>query len=523
MPEKRMAAVAIAFAVGILAADLVTFVGCLLLVLSLVMLGCLLLPARHRAVLLLIAAVLLSGAARYSADRSIAPDDISRFAGQVRAFEGRVVSDVGNGTNSVRFTFRVDRARCSDGRDGASGDVMINVYPDRTGQMTRFAYGDRARFVVSPYLPSEPENPGQYSYKSYLARHGIYACASIHKPWQAVVLRRGRGRIATALAFAMKRHLVSAIRRIHPPKEATVMCGVVLGTYVYLDDQTLSDFTRTGTMHVLAASGYNCFVLVLIATPLLMLLRAPARYRCVLTIGLIGLYLLMVGPMPSLVRAAIMSALLLVAIPLRRVADYNNLFYVAAIAVLLVNPSDLFDVGFQLSFLAVLALIYVTPVIEAIVSHSNLRGGVSKAGWNRRVGWPTALARKGLAWLTTLMESTAVATIAVGLMTAPIIAYYFNYFSLTLLPANLAVALLVPLVFFDSFASPLTALLPYAPHYAGFVGTAATRAMLWSVNYLGSLRYSSIAVQSPGVAGIVGYYLLLYACACYVRSRLVRK
>lgn len=517
-----MAVVAIAFAIGILMADWIGWSGCALIVLSALILSLVFAPIRFRTLIVLIGAVLLIGAARYSTDRSIPADDISLVAQNVTAFEGRVASDVTSGTDSLRLTFRASRAKFADGWHKVSGDVMVNVYAGPDGTMPHLAFGDRLRILAKPYCPSEPTNPGQFSWKAYLARHGIYACASIRDSSQVEVLSRLKGRNATGLALAAKRALVSSIHKVHPQNEASVMAGVVLGSYAYVDEQTLSDFTRTGTLHVLAASGFNCYVLVLLATPVLMLFRIPARCRSLITIALIGFYLLMVGPMPSLVRAAVMSALALLAFPLRRVADYANLFYVAALVVLVLNPSNLFDVGFQLSFLAVGALVYAIPLISAVVHHYAVPQERAKAGWNRRVNIVVRATRAVYAWAKGAAASTAIATIAVSLVTGPVVAYYFNYVSLTSLPANLVVAMVTPAIFFDSFASPITSLLPHAPLYAGIVGTTATRVMLWTVNYFGAMKYSSIPIASPGILAIVGYYLLLYAAAGYVRSRFAK-
>jgi competence protein ComEC len=324
------------------------------------------------------------------------------------------------------------------------------------------------------------------------------------------------------LAAATKQALVSAIYRIQPKSTASIMSGVVLGSYAYIDDDTLTDFTRAGTLHVLAASGYNCFIILFLAMPLLTFLRVLVMYRSAIVLFLLAFYLLTVGPVPSLVRATVMSALVLLAVPLRRVPNYANLFYVAGLAVLLLNPSDLFDVGFQLSFLAVGALVYVSPLVEAILREA-MPKDPTKAGWKtRRAAFARWLERK---WkkFTALLASTAVATIAVGLVTGPIVAHYFHYVSLTSLPANLIVAVTTPFIFVDSFISPITSLLPHAPHWAGFVGTAATRAMLGSVSYFGEMKYSSISVQSPGMLGILGYYLVLHAAVQYVRSRFAKR
>lgn len=514
-----MAAVAVAFAVGILVADYLSLAGCTLLVGSVLFVGFLVAPPRYRATLVLIALVAMSGAWRYAADRSVAPDDISLLAFHVSEFEGTVASDIGGAPDSARVTFRVDRVRLNQGWRAASGDVMVNLYANDTAKLPRLEYGDRARISVRPYVPYEPTNPGQFSWKGYLARHGIYTCASVRDPGKVVILRRSHAHSFVGAALVAKRYLVSAIRRIHPPKEASVMCGVVLGTYAYLDEDTLRDFSRTGTMHVLAASGYNCFILVLLASPFLRLVYVFPRYRGYVTVFLILIYLLMVGPVPSMMRAAVMSTLVLLALPLRRVPDYKNLFYVAAFVVLLFSPSNLFDIGFQLSFLAVWALISVAPIITALLERTSLPVPVMRARWNSRTGWASRMMRVASSRLSREMASVLVGTTAVSLVTAPVVAYYFHYVSLVALPANLAVALAVPVVFFDSFLSAVTSLIPHSAGFIGGIGTLVTRVMLWVVDGLGSMRYSAISTQAPGMLGIAGYYLLLYATAGYVRSR----
>ncbi len=388
-----MAVVAVAFAAGILAGDRFGLAGCALVAASAALLGLLMVPAQRRATLLLVAAVVVCGALRYAADRSVAPDDVSRFCRQVRAIEGTVASDIGGAPDSRRLSFRVSRARVGDKWRAASGDVMVTMYLAPEQSLPRLEYGDRLRLAVHPYIPYEPTNPGQFSWKNYLERHGIYCCASVRDRSRVTVLSKSSSHSIVRAAFAGKRYLVSSIYRIHSREVASVMSGVVLGTYAYLDDDTLRDFTRTGTLHVLAASGYNCLVLLIIASPLLRLLRVLPRYRWGVMVLLIALYLLMVGPVPSMLRAAVMAILVLLAAPFKRVPDYKNLFYVAAFLVLLFNPSHLFDIGFQLSFLAVLGLIAVAPVLETLLEQTPLRGVGRRPRWRPHEPWLSRTAR----------------------------------------------------------------------------------------------------------------------------------
>ncbi len=515
-----MAAVAAAFAVGILLAELLGWASCVLFALCTAILGLIFLGSNSRTAVVLLSLMLLSGGLRYAADRRIAPDDISRFVDRISAVEGTVASDITGSRQAARFVLSATRAKCPEGWQNVSGRLMTAVYcgQESIGEST---YGDRLRIRVRPYLPPEQTNPGQFSYKTYLARHGVYACASVREEADLELLRSSRARGLRAMPGRAKKSLLHSISHIHPPRQASVISGIVLGSYAFVDGEIRTDFERTGTLHVLAASGYNCFVIIFLASPVLAWLWIPAMQRRYVIIGLIGFYLLMVGPTPSLVRAGIMATLVLLQAPLRRAAHYPNLLFVAALLVLLVNPSNLFDVGFQLSFLSVGALVYVTPLLETILER--LRP-LDKAtfGWNRPVGRIASQARKVNAWVKSTLAATAVATIAVSLVTAPVVAYYFNYLSLTSLPANLVVALTTPIIFLDSFLSPVLSLLPGVAHHAGWIGTGATTTMLWSLDYLGAMRYSSVPVQSPGVPAIAGYYIMLCAGAGYVRSRFAK-
>ena len=515
MSELRMAALAVAFAAGILTAVHLTTGACALVAGAALVVGLVFLRTLPRSTVLILAAVFLLGAARYGASRQVAPNDVSRYVPSVTAFEGTVVSDPEPVGERVRLMLRIERARTGEKWLPASGNVMVNLYITESENIPHLQYGDTARITARPYLPSQPTNPGRFSWREYLARHGVYACASVRRASQVELLPAKRGNPIVAAALGAKHYLAASIRRIHPQRQASFIIGVVLGTYSYLPPETFKNFSRTGTLHILAASGYNCYVLVLISAPLLRRLRVLPKYRYVVVIGLLVLYLFMVGPKPSLLRASIMASLLLLAVPLRRVPCTRNLFFAAALIVLIIRPSDLFEVGFQLSFLAVWALITVSPVIGSIFARTGLlrtgrdihRSRLSQAGWNC-VG---------------TIGGAAVGTTAITLLTAPLVAYYFNYISLVSIPANMALVLGVPLIFIDGIASAALAPIPFAGDVVGWLGTLVTRGMLGVVNYLGSMKYAAVSTGSPAVLAILGYYLILYAILNYVRSTFAEK
>ena len=505
-----MAAVALPFGAGILACEHLGTAFCCLIAAAAAWTALALVESRRRATVCIVGAMFVLGVLRHGQAKLVSPEDVSRFIDKGSAIEGFVASDPDVDPDRMRFLFRVQRARVGGRWTEANGSAMVSVYREAGARTRRLNYGDRARIRARLYAPLEPTNPGSFSWKSYLARQGIYACASVRESSQIRILPGARGNPVVRAALWMRRLLEESIARIHPEPEASVVVGMVLGTYTHLPDETLRGFSRTGTLHLLAASGYNCYIILLITTPVLRKARILPKWRNGLIVLLILAYLMMAGAKASLVRAAVMASLFLLATPLRRSANWTNLFYTAAFVMLLIHPADLFDIGFQLSFVSAWALISVAPILEPLLSKVT---PVSVAP--RRAGYIVTLARR----TTLTLQVAAISTAAISLVTGPLVAQYFNYVSLVSIPANMAIALGVPVVFADGFAAPLVANIPVLSAVIGALGTWVVHTMLDVVNGLGSLSWAAVSIPSPGVAGIAGYYILLYAALYYLRSR----
>lgn len=501
-----MAALAVCFATGILASSFCSPLGWLSLGGIMTFAAVLFLRPTARPTVLLLAAVCFIGAAWYAVRMQVPADDISYIRG-VRTFDGVIATDPDVRKDSVRLLIRAESAETRADRVRVSGLVMTTVYL-RQNQPVTLAYGDRVRISGRPYAPFPATNPGQFSWKTYLQRQGIYACASIRDPADIVTLPGASANPLVRFAFAAKHYLSDCVARITPHREATVIIGIVMGTYSYLPREILDNFSRTGTLHLLAASGFNCFILAFMATWALKRLRLTPRWIVPITLCLLALYLIMVGPKASIVRATVMAGLWLLAQPLKRVPNIKSLFFTAGLVTLAINPSELFDVGFQLSFAAVWALISSASIIE---------GAMRRAGLLPKIEVRVKL-RRHERWIVKELIGAAVATATVTLYTAPIIAYHFNYISLVSLPANIALALGVYVVTAVGLLSLVLAYVPYLGAALGFVGTTVTDAMLGVVGFLGSGTYSAVSVPSPGPVAIIGYYALLYVALDWLRS-----
>jgi competence protein ComEC len=197
-------------------------------------------------------------------------------------------------------------------------------------------------------------------------------------------------------------------------REGALARGFVLGEDERIDDGTVEDFRRAGLSHLLAVSGQNVALLGLLAMPLLAGLGIPLRTRLVWILAAIVLYVPLAGGGPSILRAGVMGGLSLLATLAGRRSSRLYGLAVAAIVTLAIDPGIGADVGWQLSFAAVLGILALaSPLRAAIVSR--LGGG----------GWRGALA-----------EGAAM-TVAASLATMPLIAFHFGALSTTTLLANL--------------------------------------------------------------------------------------
>lgn len=221
--------------------------------------------------------------------------------------------------------------------------------------------------------------------------------------------------VALALAHAgeIRQRAEAGLGRGMPAREAALARGFVLGEDDGVDAGTREDFRRSGLSHLLAVSGENVTLLALLALPLLAALRIPLRERLVWVLGLIAVYVPLAGAGPSIQRAGVMGAAGLLATLAGRRASRLYALALALLVTLAVDPGVAGDVGWQLSFAAVLGiLLLAAPLREAIAS---------RLGAGR--------------WRRALAEGVAV-TVAATLATAPLIAYRFETLSTTTLVAN---------------------------------------------------------------------------------------
>lgn len=220
--------------------------------------------------------------------------------------------------------------------------------------------------------------------------------------------------LALAHRGEIRERAEAALGRGMPVREAALVRGFVLGEDEEIDETTVEDFRRAGLSHLLAVSGQNVALLALLAMPLLAALGMPLRTRLIWLLGAIVVYVPLAGAGPSILRAGVMGGLTVLATLMGRRSSRLYGLAVAAVVTLAIDPGIAADVGWQLSFAAVLGIVALAlPIRRAIAAR------IGRTGWRRA-----------------LAEGAAM-TIAATLATAPLIAFHFEAVSTTTLVANL--------------------------------------------------------------------------------------
>ncbi len=209
----------------------------------------------------------------------------------------------------------------------------------------------------------------------------------------------------------------AALERGTPEREAALARGFVLGEDDRIDGRTRDDFQRSNLTHLLAVSGENVILLCVLAWPLLALIGLTLRARLIGALCLIAVYVPVTGAGPSIQRAGVMGAAGLVAALADRPRSRWYAVLLAAAVTLAVNPRADGDVGWQLSFAAVIGILLWSRRLVALISGDTERGSARRA----------------------LAEAVAV-TVAATVATAPLMAAAFDQFSPAALPANVLAA-----------------------------------------------------------------------------------
>ncbi len=291
-----------------------------------------------------------------SAHSMVDPDDISllpasvEIHAEVRVLETRYPE---HGRPRAVVALRCLQIGDAESRS-ASGSIWVTL-PKDAPVLRR---GDLALIIGTPEMPTGRRNPGAFDFSSYLHRRRI---GRVMRPRSVELLVRPQGieDVSKGIERTIDRHLSG--------EPAALLRGLLLGRTDRLNDDLVQSFRDSGTVHVLAVSGLHTGFILLIAFALLRTLRIPPSAARLASIPLLFIFVMVVGGRPSVIRAALMATVFITTWSLQRRPSPLNAVGLAALILLLTRPGALFDLGFRLSFAAVLGIIFLRqPMLRAM-------------------------------------------------------------------------------------------------------------------------------------------------------------
>jgi competence protein ComEC len=374
-------------------------------------------------------------------------------------------------------------------RDNNNDKILINadIYPE-------YRYGDQLKVSCALQEPKNYED-SNFDYQMYLAKDGIYR---ICNRANILTLGNGRGNTFYAAVLSVKSKFEEKLSQIFPEPEGAYLKGLLLGGSKRMTKNISDAFSRTGTSHAIAVSGFN----VTVVAAFLMWLgifgglwRQQAFWFAIL--GVI-FFVTITGFPASAVRAGIMGGLVIWAMKEGRLANSTNAILFAAAAMLAINPLLLrYDVGFQLSFLATLGIVYLSPLFENFF-------------WQGRA--------------PKFVQETIFLTLAATTFVLPILVLAFEKISLVSPIANFLILPAIPFIMLGGFVSGIAGFIFFPlGKIMGFLPYLFLKAELLIIMWLGNLSWAAAEIKNYGWIYIFVYYsglgLILYFAKRKSRSQ----
>lgn len=339
--------------------------------------------AQRRFAAALYAAVFSLGSAWLQQQYLLPPQSLA-FASQeelwqTQAVEGSVASDVQDRGGQSVFDLHARRIMRRGQWQASDGKVRVKLRTDYT-----LCYGQTLRLYGRLRLPFDMSGANGFSYRRYLQENGIYASMRARPDkWEILEIRGGNWLVGASLE--LRRRMSAVFYRYLHPREAGFVTALVLGDRSGMPRDLKEMFVNTGTAHILAISGMNMTVIVVILFFIFRLSGLPRWAQIAATIAFLFGYAFLSGWSASVVRACIMSSVILASFAFEQESDGFNSLGLAALILLALDPKNIFDVGFQLSFGAVAGILLLhkrcTALFTFLPQTIAATMGVSMAAW----------------------------------------------------------------------------------------------------------------------------------------------
>lgn len=418
--------------------------------------------------------------------------------------KGIVVDRAIRKTKSAVFVIDVDSIFIQNRSYSVEGQVIVSIPLKKISDQTisKLEYGREVYLVGELRQPPKQRNPGEFDYRRYLLLNDIHAQLYIRDENEIIIGEVSGNFFLSKVVYPTREWVGNILDELVGGEEAKLLKGLVIGERSEMAPEVKEAFIRTGLMHILAISGFNVGLVTLMLLAVFSLTRFPKMITMVLTCGGLIFFVFLTGAQPPVVRAAIMAILILIARMLQEKIDLINIVAIAVLVQLLIDAKTLFDIGFQLSFAAVIALAYFYPKMMSLLKHL-----------------PELLSENVVIRYCVL---SLFVSLAASIGTLPLTAYYFNRISIVGVALNLIAVPLSGILLSLGFTTVIFAA------FSQWVGSVYAALASWLSSFLlqltkwgGGLPFASVEVSLSFLA-MAATYLLVYFLF-HLHKKTVRK
>jgi len=418
------------------------------------------------------------------------PSHIINFAPTSKAVQvtGKVINRPQlKGGKRVTFIVEAEKIEFEEEKGGGqrkeieeiSGKVWVNSY----FPYKNYDYGDRIKIKGKLRIPRGAGKKGEFDWQRYLSYQGVWVEVNTGK---VEVIEKGRGNPIFSLAYKSGDWVRELIDKTLPHLHRSILKGILLGDKESLPPDILNSFRETGTAHVLVVSGLHVGLVLFIIFLLFRTAGLSSKLTSFLALPLLWYYALLTGFRPPVVRATFMATTGLVCFLVDRQTSPLIILSLAALLILIINPLNLFTVSFQLSFVAVGGIVYLTPYIMDKLKKlpSFLKGPLSISS-------------------------------AAQLSLLPLLAFYFHQLPLIGIVTNLLIVPLITIILALGFLSCFLGIVSLkASQIIANTNWLTMEALLKVVNFL-SFPHSKVLslIACPRLSSFPFYILLIYYTA----------
>ncbi|NOG99153.1 MAG: DNA internalization-related competence protein ComEC/Rec2 [Ignavibacteriae bacterium] len=403
--------------------------------------------------------------------------------------------------NKLKFLLSVDSIHTQKGKIKRKFNLLCNLKElsnrKQNAILQKIRIGNSIKISGSIYKPRNRRNPGEFNYEEYLNRNDIAALLSFGRKDSLSLIEEEPNlyNIVADARFEINR----IFKELNNEKASGFLKGILLADRGEIDFSTREKFVNAGVVHILAVSGLHVGFIVLIF--IVISSRFNLYIRSAITIiGLLA-FLIITNSPASVVRASIMGVTLIITFLLNRKFNSYNALAIAALIILIIDPMELFNPGFQLSFSAVLSIVAIYPIFSR---------GIYKFGIKNQ-------------WINKLLLFFSV-SLAAQIGTLPFTILYFNKLSIIALFANLIVIPLVAIIVSTGIVTLI--FYPISKWIAGVYAYANDVLVSWLhyfVNFAGGTSISHINIFQFSILDALIFYTLIILGFYLYRSLLSPK